>query len=675
MIKEFRYLPLQILLCIILGIYLQQHIALWKFGFIKLYISLGISTIALYIFSKLKSKLLFILTTALTCILIGVSSIYTYYSKNYSNYYKKHDKKNSTIILELRKELKPNFYNYRFIANVKSIDNKETIGRTLINISKNNKQITELLIGNYIITQSEFKEINQPKNPYDFNYKNYLILKDIESQLFLKENNFKFIRNKKKSFTILLLRFKKKIQKLLQPHFSKDVYGIINSLLLGERKEVSKELLSDYVNAGAIHILAISGLHIGILVLLLNYLFYPINHIKYGRPIRLTLVLSILWLFAFITGLSASVVRATTMFSFIVIGKFINQKQPIENSLISSMLLLLLCKPVFLFDIGFQLSYLAVISIIKLQPLLYKICKPKYIVLDKIWQLTTVSITAQIGVLPLSLYYFHQFPSLFLISNLVIVPCLGLLLLFGILIIILALLKSLPEFLASFYELIINLMNEVVTWIAMQEAFILKGIRVSSLEMLFYYFIIIFSYHFIRNKSVKTFLFTLSFVICLQVSFISNKNKYDSKRELIIFHKNKVSLIGKRTSNTLEVYNTKTQRELKKEKCLVNYNLNENIDSMKSIDSKRLIELKNNVALIIDSLGVYPKKFPENSIVVLQYSPKLNLNRLIKALQPQQIIADGSNYKSYIERWKQTCKKQKTPFHSTKQNGAYILKY
>ncbi|CAL2059014.1 ComEC/Rec2 family competence protein [Tenacibaculum sp. 190524A05c] len=672
--KELRYLPLHILVCVIIGIFAQHYFIIWKFGFDKLYSLLSILLICLFIFHKLKRKWIFILISSFTYTLVGVSSLYISNNNNYKTYFINYIKPNSKLILELKEELKANSYNYRFIGSVISIDNQKTLGKVLINISKDSSH-QNLGVGNRLYTISELIEIQPPQNPYDFNYKRYMNLKGVEYQLFLNTKTYRVIKTETHSLLTTIAKLKKGIQLSLQPYFSYNVFGIINSLLLGERKVVSKKLLTDYSNAGAIHILAISGLHVGILVLLLNYLFYPLLFIKYGKSIRFILLILMIWLFAILTGLSSSVVRATTMFSFIVLGKYLNQKQPIENALISSMLLLLICKPTFLFDVGFQLSYIAVLSIVKLQPLLYTIYTPKYSIVDKIWQLTTVSITAQIGVLPLSLYYFHQFPSLFLLSNLIIVPCLGIILLFGILIVILALLKSLPQFLIYFYENIIHLMNSVVSWISSQENFILKEINISFPEVILYYLIIIFLFQFIRNKSVQILLFPLSFVICIQTLYIVDKNKYNSKREFIIFHKNKESIIGNRTRNTLEVYHTKTSNEIKNITSLGNYTLKENIDSLNVNSTKNIIKLKDKLVLVIDSLGIYPKIFSKNSIILLQYSPKLNLNRLIQTIQPQQIIADGSNYKSYIKQWKRTCKKLKTPFHSTKQNGAYIIKY
>ena len=156
----------------------------------------------------------------------------------------------------------------------------------------------------------------------------------------------------------------------------------MNALLLGQRQDISKELTANYSKAGAIHILAVSGLHVGIILWMLSFVLKPLERFKKGKVIKLVLVVLFLWFFAVLAGMSASVTRAVTMFSAIAIGQFFNKRNAIEQSLIFSMFLLLLLKPLFLFDVGFQLSYLAVFGIIWVQPVFYQLWKPKYYIID-----------------------------------------------------------------------------------------------------------------------------------------------------------------------------------------------------------------------------------------------------------------------------------------------------
>ena len=164
------------------------------------------------------------------------------------------------------------------------------------------------------------------------------------------------------------------------------------------------------------------------------------------------------------------------MFTVIAIAMNLKRPSNIYNTLAISMFFLLLFKPLLLFDVGFQMSYIAVLAIVSIQPLIIKVWTPKYKLVNYFWNIFTVTIAAQIGVLPISLYYFHQFPGLFFVSNLVILPFLGLILGLGFIVIILASLKILPQFVADIYGGLISLMNHFIEWVSQQESFLFKDI-------------------------------------------------------------------------------------------------------------------------------------------------------------------------------------------------------
>ncbi|MDD7913515.1 ComEC/Rec2 family competence protein [Polaribacter sp. MSW5] len=432
--------------------------------------------------------------------------------------------------------------------------------------------------------------------------------------------------------------------------------------------------MSDYSRAGAIHILAVSGLHVGIILLILSWLFKPLEKLRKGKFLKTVFIILFLWMFAFVAGLSASVVRAVTMFTFLAIGMSFQRKNVVEFSLITSLFFLLIVKPMFLFDVGFQLSYLAVFGIIRVQPKLYEIYKPSFLIDKKIWELITVSVAAQIGILPLTLYYFHQFPSLFLLSNLIIIPCLSAILIGGILVITLSLLGVLPQFLANVYGFVISQMNSFVSWISNQEEFLLKEISLSFLMMIALYVTIVFLTRMLIYFSPKKVIYFLISILFVQSVFVFENYQKKTKKEFIVFHKSRKSVIGIRGEGRLDVYHNLDSLSFQKLNLIPSYKIGENVSKIIETNINAVFKFDKTPILLIDSLGVYKLNQLKNPIVVLQYSPKINLERLIRVLQPKQIIADGSNYKSYINRWEITSKKQKTPFHYTGRNGAFILK-
>ena len=672
--KLLQYLPFHFLICVITGILLQFYTDIWCYNFMYLSLFLLIFTVALLLLKKnTENKFYYTVITLLFFIFLGISTTFINNPTNYDAYYKHHITKNSSIIIKIHKVLKPGYYAHKYIANVLQVDTKKTIGTILVNLKKDSIS-KPLTVDDLVFTASKLKNLTTAFNPYQFDYSTYLAKKNVYQQVFIQPNTYRKLAKNSSSIYGMSEKFRNYIQASLKKHnFTKDELSVINALLLGQRNNISKDLIQSYTNAGAIHILAISGLHIGILLLMLSRLLNPLERLKNGLLIKTFLLIILLWMFAFIAGLSASVVRAVTMFTFIAIGDSFKRKKVVEYSLVSSMLFLVLIKPLFLFDVGFQLSYMAIFGIIWVQPLCYKLWRPKLWILHKFWTLLTVSIAAQVGILPISLYYFHQFPGLFIISNLFIIPFLGSILMGGILIIFVAILKIPFQILFDFYGFIISLMNKIVDWVAKQEQFLLQEISMSFLQMIVWYVVIIFAYRLIVNKKITQIIFLLTSIIILQATFIFEKKKRQTTQELIVFHKSRKNIIGIRHGNKFEVLHSLKPSEIITERSIQSYRIHENIKSDFSNKTPDIISFHTDTILIIDSLAVYDIAV-QNAIVILQNSPKINISRLIKKLNPKQIIADGSNYKSYVQHWRNVCKQEKTPFYDTKKNGAFIIK-
>nr|WP_308992921.1 ComEC/Rec2 family competence protein [Mariniflexile sp. KMM 9835]MDQ8212483.1 ComEC/Rec2 family competence protein [Mariniflexile sp. KMM 9835] len=614
----------------------------------------------------------------ITMILVGILVTNFHNEKNHPKHYtyqlSKEKDSLKTITFKIREVLKPGVYHDKYIVDLLEIDNNKTSGRTLLNIQKDS--ITKLLdVDDIFISKTAFKDLTPPLNPHQFNYKTYLQKKYIYHQIFtLKASLFK-VKSEKTTLFGVANNIRNYINKKLKNYrFKPDELAIINALLLGQRQDISEEVYTSYTNAGAIHILAISGLHIGIILLLLQFIFKPIERLKHGKLIKTLLLVTVLWSFALIAGLSASVTRAVTMFSIIAFAMNLKRPTNIFNTLALSMFVILLFKPLLLFDVGFQLSYLAVCAIVCLDPLLYKLWKTKYWLSDKLWHTLTVTISAQFGVIPLSLYYFHQFPSLFFLSNLVIIPLLGIILSYGIFLMILAITNILPQLVASIYGYIISLMNSFVGWISKQEPFLFKDIPFSLLYVFAsYLFIITLTQFYIKRNyaSLKLFLITILIGQCAIISTSYEKPKH----EFIIFHKSRYSLLGNTNKNKITIASDLDNITKIKNKIIKDYKTGNHIKTIEEDSLQSVYIINNKTLLVIDSLSIYKIKSFQPDYVLLRQSPQINLNRLIDSIKPKYLIADGSNYKSYIEHWETICKKRKIPFHQTGKKGAFIIEY
>ena len=666
--KLLKYLPLHLVVFLIFGIFIQFKTNFCQIGFLKLFLLLLSFSLLLFCISR---KVIRTLLAFFMFFFVGISTVFVSNKANYKNYYKSYLTDNNQVTLKVSKVLKSGMYNDKFEADVIQVDTVKTRGTILLNIYKDSFSNT-LKVGEILYTKAIFTALNPPLNPHQFDYKLYIAKQGIYQQLFLEKSDYKSVGFDGFSLTGFSAKFRDKIEEALSKyHFQTNELGVIKALLLGQRQDISKDLISDYSKAGAIHILAVSGLHVGIILLILSFIFKPVERFKNGKFIKSILIILILWMFAFIAGLSASVVRAVTMFTFLAIGNAFQRKKVTEFSLIASMFFLLLVKPLFLFDVGFQLSYLAVFGIVWIQPKLYKIYTPTYQIENKIWQLITVSIAAQMGVLPLSLYYFHQFPGLFMLSNLIIIPCLGTILIGGIVIVFMALLDVLPQFLASIYGFVISLMNSFVNWISRQEYFLFKDISLSFLLMMASYALIILGTSFLIKKSPRKGIYFLVSILLFQSVFLFENYQKNTKKELIVFHKSRKSIVGIRVRGDVKIYHNIDTLEVKSLNLIKTYAIGENMKPIFIKGFSDVFNFKNKDVLVIDSLGVYQLKGLENPIVVLQNSPKINLERLIKSLNPSYIIVDGSNYKSYVKRWKMSSKKLKTLFHYTGEKGAF----
>ncbi len=573
--------------------------------------------------------------------------------------------------LKITDILKPGNYNRKYIAKVEAINGISTSGSILILIQKDDTS-DALNIDNQFLLSTTLRPISKPLNPGQFNYSKYMETLGIYDQIQFKNRHILMktvgsttLKGQAERFRNYLL------EKLKQTSLGFDERAIIQALVLGQKKDINKDLYSSYATAGAAHILAVSGLHVGILYFILTFILSFTNRLKYGNFIQSFLIIFCLWFFAFVTGLSPSVTRAVTMFSIFAFAKTINRESSTMNNLFLSFFLLILINPLWLFHVGFQLSYLAVFSIILVQPKLSRYYRPRFYIDKLFWGIFTVSIAAQLGVLPLSIYYFHQFPGLFFLTNLVVLPVIGILLGGGILLLILSVLNFLPDQFAKTYNFLIKSLNEFINWVANQDLFVFRDIHYTEGNTLTTYFfltaLILLWYKF-NYKNLIFVLVSLNLLIGFAVW-----DKFDSSQnELVVFHKSRKSLIGYKNDNQFTLFRNDSLSNFEISYPIRNYLVNRGINHYCEEGIPKTFKFRNTSVLILDSLGVYSKKF-QKSIVILTESPKVNLERLIDSIDPKLIVADGSNYTSYVIRWKNTCIQKKLPFHHTGKKGAHII--
>ncbi|MEO2063165.1 MAG: ComEC/Rec2 family competence protein [Christiangramia sp.] len=576
-----------------------------------------------------------------------------------------HKKRQKQVLqAKVLEEWKPTENYFRYLLEIEAAyENHQTEhiqGKVLLHLPKGTDTLPQP--GNYILLPDNLTKAVINDIPGGFDYSRFLKNQKIERVSYLKSSAELFYLPKT-DFSFQSLR-KKVIKNLENKGLKSQESAILKALLLGERSEISTQLYKNYAAAGAVHILAISGLHIGILLLFLNFLLKPLEKLKRGKILKTILILIILWFFALLTGFSPSVVRAAAMFSFIAIGMQLNRKTRVVQSVLVSLFFLLLLNPYYILQVGFQLSYLAVFGIILFEPKIENLVHTPHKTLEYFWKLVSVSIAAQLAILPLSLYYFHQFPGLFLLTNILIIPILAIVLIYGFLVVILASFQLLPGFLLVGLGELLKVMNWIILKIASMENFIWKDIPFSELQLLSAYGILVLLILLLYSKSsrfVIGFLFSILVfqVICLCQLF---RNTPD---QLLVLNNYNDQIILKKQHQLL------TRQFSLYDQNIQNYHRENRIQEMQDLPNTFSFCEEN--FLILDSAALYTPSEVHFKAIILTNSPQINLDRLISEMQPDELIISAGNYPAFQDRWKRTALKAKIPFYAIAEKGAYIL--
>ena len=637
-----------------------------------------------------------------------------------------HLKNNKKTILayqgKIVSEIQERERSYKFELEVEKIRTEKTWqlaeGKVLVYVKKNKflndtsySQLTnktysfndEVLIkGTPILT-------NPPENPSSFDYQKYLKYHYIWHQDFknsyhvVSENNFE-----NQSFESPLTSFRKKaiefrtysdsILRATMP--SEQSYGVASALFLGIRDGIDNDVKEAYQSAGATHVLAVSGLHVGILSWIIAFLFRFLKEDKRLKYIYLALILSVLFGYAFLTGLSPSVLRASVMFGIIQIATTFSKRTNVYNNLAVSALLLLTFNPYMLFEVGFQLSYLAVIGIVLIQPKISKYYTPPNKFIKYFWELLTVSVAAQLITFPICLYYFHQFPTYFWLSGFVIIPAAVGILALAIAVVFVGFFSSLlSSWLGIALSWLIYGVNFLIFKIEELPFSVIENIRLSFMEsMLIYGIMIGLLCFFIQPRRI---FFYATLTLCLVFTALNYyiNDKAENQKRLVFYQIRKgfaLSLQEGRRSTTLldssSFYNEKAQSYWLTGDLLSN---GKTQNELVNLDSTYIENPSNEIVQIRDWAGgkiivwnektilLWNKKLQKDTkfipkldnveIVWISNNPIYTLAEL-KGIKTNYLIFDDTNYNTRVKLLSNEAKVNKIPFVILK-NGAFEKEY
>lgn len=687
----FQSIPvLRLLLPLIAGILLQYHLQIAQLLF---FVLLGLGLVLLLFFECLnvnkKFSYTYISGIAIIFLFTAFGGILSYEKniEHHKNWIGKYYQQGLPVKLTIQEPIvvKPKSYKALAKANAILVNGlwQAIEGDVLLYFKKDSTK-PNLNYSNQIVVVSNLVPIINAGNPGGFNYARYSAFENIHYQAFLNDADFFQLPTNEVNFIdASLLKAREKVLAILRKNITtKNELAIAEALLIGYRDDLDRELVQSYSNTGIVHIIAISGLHLGMIYLLLLKLFVPLGKRKWVTIVKPIFILLVLWVFAFTAGAGPSILRSAIMFSFIVIGESLNRKANMYNSLCASALCLLIFNPFNLWDVGFQLSYAAVLSIVLFQTHINKWFYFQNKLLKNLWSLSAVSIAAQILTLPIVLYHFHQFPTLFLITNIVAVPLSGLILYTEIFLLIFSIIPLLAKALSYLIQQGIYVLNVFVEYFNQFSFVVWPSIQISIVQAVVLYGTIIAFSYWLAQKNKKGFIAALAFLAIFlsirTVDFVARSLQLKivvynvpNHTAIDLIEGRKYQFIGDTalvSDGFLRNFHIKPSRVLHRiipANDLQNFTIN-----------NHLISCNGKQILIIDSgiqIPFQPTEKIKVDAIVLTKNPKIYFSKLVQQFDCKQYVFDSSNPYWKVNYWKKDADSLGIKYHSTATDGAFEI--
>ena len=517
----------------------------------------------------------------------------------------------------------------------------------------------KLLPGDEFLFRGKIQPFQNMGNPDDFDYVRYMYNEGLIGSVYVASTLWKSQGKVSSSLKYKALRCRQAILEFYQSlGFDETEYGILSALTVGYQDALTDDLKQGFRTTGTVHVLSVSGLHVGIIYLMISFLLGFIRRdVKYYW-IKPLLIIILLWVYAFITGLPPSVVRASGMLSIFCASEIFGRKNFSIHALFIAAFFMLLINPFSLFDIGFQLSFVSVLSILYLQPKASGLIKIENKHIRNIWQLFTLSLVAQLATFPICLYYFGTFPTYFFITNLIIVPLVSLIM-YTVGSIIVAWLLNFVLLDIDLFYLPVNVLQLLVNWMVILIRFfeglphaLIQDAKVSSADLALIFTIIVSILIFLIYRKSKALIVGLSGVLLLLCSHIYNEQRDKQDK--------------------FTVYNRRESTEIRW--SLGNNNYMFDSTSLKS--GYEYLNIQNSRILIMSSdiwrNNQIQKKHEIDNLVLIKDNDH-SLYSLTQLFSIKNVILDASLSSSTRQRLSKECQKLNIPCYDVPKSGAFSL--
>ncbi|MEO7982511.1 MAG: ComEC/Rec2 family competence protein [Bacteroidota bacterium] len=542
----------------------------------------------------------------------------------------------------------------------------------------------QLEYGSQIIFRKNLQEIKNSGNPGGFNYKRYSLFQGITHQVYLQTGEYEVLNGKKENrIRKFIYGSREFVLNILRKNIrSEKELGLAEALLIGYKDDLEKSLVQSYTNTGVVHIIAISGLHLGLIYWLLALLLKPLKKKKTTRWLSPVLIISGLWLFSLLAGAQPSILRAALMFTCIVLGESLSKKTSVYNTMAVSAFIILCINPYWLWDVGFQLSYAAVLSIIIFMRPVYNWFYIKNKLLDIAWKMTAVTLAAQVLTVPLSIYHFHQFPNLFILTNFLAVPLSSVILLGEILLCVISFIPAVALGLGQLLSWLIRIMNSYIERIETISFSLWDGLEITLLQAVLLVLFTVGAGYWLMERSTRGIklglLALLGFAGLRSFSFIQHTRQEEiivynisQKKAIDILQGKNYFFIGDSdllTNDFARNFHLKPSRTLNRVKeadALDNLLVYENYLSYRD----------KHILLLDESIAFAPQESkPAIDLLVLSKNPKVYMKKLAAALEIRQVVFDGSVPAWKANYWKKDCDSLHIPWYDVTIKGAFVMK-
>lgn len=544
-----------------------------------------------------------------------------------------------------------------------------------------NEQAENIAYGDKLLFYTYLNEPTEPKNPNEFNYKRYLSTKNIHIQSYADTNSWRKISEKNGNPILhFATNARAKFVKIFKDcNMDVQEYGVISAILLGDSDELDPDLVRSYSAAGASHILCVSGMHVGIIYMIIFFFLRFLDKTKQQRIIRSFILLGTVWLYACITGLTPSLMRSATMLSFVAIGGLLNRKTNSYNSLLVSMIFLLTFNPLMIFYVGFQFSYLAVFGIVWANQHVSSLYTARTKAGKHVWGIMSVSIVAQMFTCPLAILYFHQFPNYFLLTNIIVITLTPFIIGFGIAVLALSFWGFAYHYLSLALTYLIKSMNWAIVKIEALPYSVTTDIDISFLQVIFCYLLILLllSAFFYKKKS---YLFQgLACLFIVMGMDLYKQTQIGSQKEIVFY--------STRTGYAIDCIdglnaNLICDDSLANDWQTYNYNIKNNhvshrIRNINKFQNKKFVSFNGKTIFVLS------KPFYANSLghkikvdyLLLTNNKNYSIKLIKNTFETELLLLDGSFSFYRTEQIKNACKEEKLAFHDLKNNGAVIITF